>query len=199
MLESVAGVNPADLSGIEVLLINPDEKAQSLMVQVFNGFGVRRVHTCANADQAMDIVAGATLGLIISEIKLSGDDGFAFVRRLRRSEHELNRRQPIILMTRLARLSDVIKGRDCGANLVITHPIVPGVILQRVHWLRREPRPFIEVEAYVGPDRRYHNIGPPSGMAGRRAGDLSAHVGLASTPNLSQNDIDNLFQARPVG
>lgn len=198
MLEAVKSEDPTDLSEMEVLLVNPDDKALSLMLQAFNGFGVRRVHAARNADQAMETVAGAGLGLIVSEIVLPGDDGYAFVRRLRQSDYEPNRRAPVILMAQLARQSDVIKGRDCGANLVVTHPIVPGVILRRIHWLRREPRPFIESETYVGPDRRYHNLGPPAGMAGRREGDLSAHVGAASTPNLSQNDIDNLFQVRAV-
>jgi DNA-binding response OmpR family regulator len=168
----------------------------SVTHQVFTGFGVKRTHSCAGAEAAMTVLRSANVGLVICETQLSGGDGYDFVRALRRCEHEMNRRAPVILMTYEARHADVLRGRDAGANLVITRPLAPNVILQRIHWLRREPRPFIVAETYVGPDRRYHNLGPPAGMTGRRSGDLSAHVGAANTPNLSQNDIDNLFQAR---
>jgi DNA-binding response OmpR family regulator len=195
-VSAVFGSDPYDLSDVEVLLVNPDEKIMSVMLQVFTGFGVRRSHACATAEKAMEMVASKNFGLIVSEIDLPGADGFSLVRDLRRCAHEPNRFQPVLLMTHQARHADVLRGRDCGANLVITRPIVPEVILQRIFWLRREPRPWVECESYVGPDRRYHNLGPPPGMSGRRADDLSAHLGEASTPNLSQNDIDSLFKAR---
>ena len=115
MLPPVVCEDPADLSEVEVLLVNSNEKQLSILLQVFNGFGARRVHSCATADQAMEIVAAATLGLIVSEIDLQGEGGFSPSAVMRRSEHEPNRRQPVIL-TRTARLSDVVKGRDCGAT-----------------------------------------------------------------------------------
>ncbi len=191
-------IDVTDLSDFEVLLINPDEKQRGVMLQVFTGFGVKRTHLCANAFDAMRAVQSSRLGLILCETVLADEDGYDFVRMLRRCEHEPNRRAPVVLMTNEARHTDVVRGRDAGANLVITRPLAPKVILQRIYWLRREPRPFIEAATYVGPDRRYHNLGPPAGMSGRREGDLSAHVGKASEPNLSQNDIDNMFQVRAV-
>ncbi len=188
--------DPGDLSDAEVLLINPDDKSMSIMLQVFTGFGVRRVHPCSTAGRATDLVGTVSLSLIVCEAALPEMSGYDFVRWLRRCPHEPNRFRPVILMTSEARRADVLAGRDCGANLVVTRPLVPEVMLQRIHWLGREPRPFVESETYCGPDRRYHNLGPPPGMNGRRKDDLSAHVGHASGPNLSQNDIDNLFHAR---
>ncbi len=40
--------------------------------------------------------------------------------------------------------------------------------------------------------------GPPLGMNGRRAGDLSAHVGVALEPNMDQSDIDMLLKPQRV-
>lgn len=184
------------LASAEVILVNGDDKGLSLLMQVFSGFGVRRIHPCATAAEAMQLVAKIELSLIVCEAALPMTDGFEFVRWLRWSEHEPNRFRPVILMTGQAKQADILRARDCGANIVVTRPIVPDTILQRILWLAREPRPFITSETYCGPDRRYHNLGPPPGTAGRRKDDLSAHVGVAQGPNLSQDDIDNLFQAK---
>jgi hypothetical protein len=57
---------------------------------------------------------------------------------------------------------------------------------------------FVESETYVGPDRRFKNTGVPVGTKGRRKGDLSADVGEAVDPNMSQDDIDNLLKPNRV-
>ena len=72
------------------------------------------------------------------------------------------------------------------------------VLLQRILWLTKDQREWVECETYVGPDRRVRNYGPPLGMAGRRAGDLSAHVGVALEPNMDQSDIDMLLKPQRV-
>jgi hypothetical protein len=43
-------------------------------------------------------------------------------------------------------------------------------LLQRILWVSRDKRPFVEVGEYLGPDRRFKMDGPPQGMA-RREGD----------------------------
>lgn len=50
---------------------------------------------------------------------------------------------------------------------------------------------------FVGPDRRFHNIGPPGGVP-RRTGDLSIEVGAASGPNMSQDEIDSLMRPMKI-
>ena len=105
---------------------------------------------------------------------------------------------PVIMISGHAANSKVMKSRDCGASFVVTKPLTPRVLLQRLIWLANDERQFIECETYVGPDRRVRNFGPPLGMAGRRKGDLSAHVGEAVEPNLDQADIDSIIKPRRV-
>ena len=90
------------------------------------------------------------------------------------------------------------KSRDCGASFVVTTPLTPTVLIQRIIWLSTDARDFIQSESYVGPDRRVRNMGPPLNVAGRRQGDLSTHVGDAVEANMDQSDIDNMFKPRRV-
>jgi len=104
----------------------------------------------------------------------------------------------VIMLTGHAAPSNVHKSRDCGASFVVAKPITPGVLLQRILWLASDEREFVKSESYVGPDRRVRNFGPPLGVPGRRAGDLSAHVGAAVEANMDQASIDTLIKPRRV-
>jgi hypothetical protein len=57
---------------------------------------------------------------------------------------------------------------------------------------------MVKAEGYVGPDRRFKNLGPPLGMKGRRKDDLTGHIGKATDPNLDQMDIDMLMKPAKV-
>ena len=60
------------------------------------------------------------------------------------------------------------RARDCGANFILARPLSPEVLLERILWIAREKRHFISCSSYVGPDRRFHEAGPPVGMPERR-------------------------------
>ena len=51
----------------------------------------------------------------------------------------------------------VAEARDCGANFVVTKPFSPTLLLERILWVARDSRPFLEVGDYLGPDRRFRN------------------------------------------
>lgn len=91
----------------------------------------------------------------------------------------------------------VQNARDCGAHYIVKKPLTPVVMLERILWIARESRPFIECDVYVGPERRHKNEGPPNGVP-RRRDDLPPEVGDAQEPNLSQDQVDNLFSSRKV-
>jgi hypothetical protein len=81
------------------------------------------------------------------------------------------------------------KARDCGANFVVAKPITPRLLLERILWVAQEARPYIELDGYVGPDRRFHNLGPPGGPGtGRRRSDK-----LEATPRALINAEDSLL------
>ena len=63
---------------------------------------------------------------------------------------------------------------------MVAKPLVPAVLLERMLWVARSNRKFVESEAYVGPDRRFRAAGPPEGVAGRRAEDRA--VDAEDTP-----------------
>jgi hypothetical protein len=65
-----------------------------------------------------------------------------------------------------------------------------GVLLERILWVARDKRPFVECESYVGPDRRLKNLVPPPAAQHRPV----ARVARVTQPNMSQDEIGGLLQ-----
>jgi len=188
-----SGDERINLASAEVVLADGHAQGLDLMSEMFAGFGVMKPHRCSGAAEIRDIVSAREINLFVIDSALSDTDGYEFVRWLRRSGNRGNSVAPVILVTGHTRQSDIFKGRDCGANFVVRKPAAPLVMLQRIMWVSREARQFVESAGYCGPDRRFRMLGPPVGEKGRRSDDLSAEVGAATTPNLEQDDIDALF------
>ena len=185
-----------NLENAKVLLVEPNQHGLEILVQIFSGFGVRNPLRAANAEEAMAIVKKTELDLIVCEAQLEGTDGYDFVHWLRRCKIEPNTYAATIIICGHTQISKVQKARDCGANFIVAKPLTPKVMIDRVVWGARENRAFIECESYLGPDRRFHSIGPPPNTEGRRADDLPLEVGDAVEPNLSQDDIDQMLQPK---
>ncbi len=196
-----AASKPTDrvnLEHITVLLIDDNAQALDILSSVVQGFGVREQIRCSSATEATHLLKHRRIDLILVDCAMPDMDGYDFVKWLRRETQPPLNATPVIMLTGHAASSKVVKSRDCGASFVVTKPLTPAVLLQRIRWLAKDEREFVTCETYVGPDRRVRNFGPPMGEAGRRAGDLSTHVGAAKEGNMDQSAIDDLMKPRRV-
>ncbi len=177
-----------------ILVVDDNPKALEVQTSMLRGFGVRRQLKCGSAAEAQHYVVSQELDLIIIDSAMPDMDGYDFVRWLRREAPEDRRYTPVLILTGHAARGMVEKSRDCGANFVITRPFTPEILLQRIFWVAKDERQVVVADSYVGPDRRFQNIGAPLGQKGRRKDDLSTHVGAATDPNMDQLDIDMLLK-----
>ncbi len=187
-----------NLARSSVLLVDHNEKSLAMLSSIFQGFGVKEQIKRSTTEDAIRVVDERDLDLILIDCSMPDMDGYDFIRWLRRDTPPPVRYTPVIMLTGHAAQSKVHKSRDCGASFVVTKPLTPNVLLQRILWLGADERQFVEADTYVGPDRRVRNFGPPLGMAGRRSGDLSEHVGAASEANMDQSAIDMMMKPMKV-
>jgi CheY-like chemotaxis protein len=188
-----------DLRKAHILLVEPNNQAMDVLTSIFLGFGATHCQKASSFDEAQQIVHASPLDLIACEATLQPDqpDGYEFARWLRRSGLEPNAFAPLILISSHTSSRNVSRARDCGAHFMISKPLAPATLLQRIVWIAQHNRTFVECAAYTGPDRRFQNLGPPDGV-GRRHNDLPAEVGEAVERNMDQDEIDNLMTPKKL-
>ena len=144
-----------NLSATEVLLIEPFSRRPSIAGELLKGFGVQTLTRRYEPDEALQHVAKRRVDLVICDADLPSGEGFSFVRRLRRVRGSVNEAQyvPTILVAGHCPESKVLEARDCGASLVLRKPYSPRAMLDRILWLSRDSRLFVEGDSYVGPER----------------------------------------------
>lgn len=181
-----------------VLIVDDNPQALDLLSAMFRGFGVHRQVKSSAAADAQTVVKNRELDLIVIDTQMPGMSGYDFVRWLRREAPVEYRYTPVIMLTGHAARATVESSRDCGANFILTKPFTPEILLQRIYWICKDERQIVSCESYVGPDRRFKNVGPPMGKKGRRKDDLSGKVGVAKEPNMVQDEIDMLMKPTRV-
>jgi len=184
-----------DLRTARVLCIDENSQGLDILGQILMGFGVESTMRAQSEADARQLLAANPFDLVLVDAGLGGN-GHAFVRWLRTSPLEPNRYAPVLVLSGFTPRSQVESARDCGSSFVVTKPISARTLLDRICWVGRSGRLFVEADSYCGPDRRFKNEGVAGGGPGRRKTDLSAEVGEATEPNLSQDEIDNLMKPR---
>jgi CheY-like chemotaxis protein len=187
-----------NLEKASVLLVDENASGLDLLSTIVSGFGFGERLRASSAQEAIDIVKARPVDLILIEAQLSHMDGYDFTHWLRRSGLKPNAFAPTILVAGHTPRDKVEKARDCGANYIVAKPLTPLVLLERIVFVSRDPRPFVECASYVGPDRRFKDMGPPPGAVGRRRTDLEDEFGHGATRNLSQSEIDALLKPTRV-
>ena len=184
-----------NLDKARALIVDDNPQSLDIIVGVLTSFGLRNVVRKATGPEAQDELRYQAFDLILTNDTLPALDGYDLTRWLRREADEAHRHTPVIVVTSHTRRDQVEKARDCGANFIIAKPVSPAIMLERILWVAKGDRLFIECETYAGPDRRWRNQGPPVEFPdGRRRDDKSIELGEVGGHNMSQDELDALIK-----
>ena len=150
-----------NLTGAVTMVVDGSAFAAEITASALLGFGIRVRYSCRSATDAMEILNEQDIDLLLVDCEMPVMSGYDLVHWLRRSGRQPNAFVPIVLTAAHIRRSSVARARDCGANFVITRPFSAASLLERIVWVARDGRPFLEVGEYFGPDRRFRPGDPP--------------------------------------
>jgi signal transduction histidine kinase/ActR/RegA family two-component response regulator len=128
-LEQAATI--VDLTGLQVLIVDDDPDALTLMREVLETAGA----TVINADSgraALRVLDAQTPHAIVSDLGMPGMDGFELLAELRRSPVESRRRIPAAAVTAYARSEDRARSLTSGFQIHLSKPIDPRELVAAV-------------------------------------------------------------------
>lgn len=154
-----------NLETVSIMVIDNHPHMRRLVATMLRAMGARMVTLCADATEALRLLAAIEPDLIICDRHLSPMTGLEFALTVRRSEAAPNRAVPIILLTGSNQRQQVTQARDAGVNSFLIKPVSARALARHVQRALAEPRRFVESAQYFGPCRRQQ---VRSGMPGPR-------------------------------
>jgi PAS domain S-box-containing protein len=112
---------PPLLSGLRLLIVDDEADARELLAAAFTQMGAR-VRVVSSADEALDAIERERPHVLISDIGMPVQDGYALAQRVRASENG-KRRLPAVALTAYATADDVRRALAAGYDLHIAKPV----------------------------------------------------------------------------
>jgi PAS domain S-box-containing protein len=117
-------------SEIEILVVEDSATQARQLAQLLETKGGYRVRIAADGRLGLEEARRQPPTMIVTDISMPNMDGFEMCKEIKKDERL--RDIPVILLTSLSSLYDVIKGLDCGADNFIRKPFEANYLLGRI-------------------------------------------------------------------
>ncbi len=126
--------NPPEDDATHVLVVDDDRRLRDLLSSYLMKHG-HRVTTAANAAEARAFLDGLAFDIIVLDVMMPGEDGFAFAEDLRRRSQV-----PILMLTARGEPEDRVRGLEIGVDDYLAKPFDPRELLLRIGSVLRRTR-----------------------------------------------------------
>ncbi|TMB28954.1 MAG: response regulator [Deltaproteobacteria bacterium] len=117
------------LEGTRVLVVDDEADSRELAVEVLGSFGAE-VITAGSADEAIAAIAERAFDVLVSDIGLPAEDGYALIRRVRSEPN--GRDVPALALTGYASPTDSQRALEAGYQRHISKPVEPDELIATV-------------------------------------------------------------------
>lgn len=126
----------------------------ALTASMLRALGARSIVEAHDPRGLQVALAREEFRLILIDDEMPQLDPVRLVRDLRADTQSWNRYAPVLMTFSAASKARIIEARDAGVTEFLKKPLSATIIGMRATQVLVNPRPFVEAEAYVGPDRR---------------------------------------------
>jgi CheY-like chemotaxis protein len=117
----------ADIHGVRILVVDDDEDAREMLREVLANAGAV-VDTAGSAAEGVDALKRLKPDVLVSDIGMPSEDGYSFLRRVRRLSPTEGGAIPAVALTAYAREEDRVKALSAGYTTHVTKPVTPEVL-----------------------------------------------------------------------
>jgi PAS domain S-box-containing protein len=119
---------PPGVAGVRVLLVDDEADVREVVAAMLERCGVR-VSVAASVSEALDLLRRERPDVLISDIGMPEEDGYALIRKVRALPVEAGGRVPCLAMTAYARIEDRTRALLAGYQMHLPKPIEPTELL----------------------------------------------------------------------
>ncbi len=120
--EARSDAEPPTLRGVRILVVDDEQDARDLVAEALTALGAR-VQVAATAADALERLQLEPPHVLVSDIGMPVEDGYALIRRVRALPAQVGGDVPAIALTAYARAEDVAAAHDAGFQLHVAKPV----------------------------------------------------------------------------
>lgn len=147
-----------DLSGISVLIVDPNPLLRTVFRQVLREFGATDVEAVSTPDAGFEAFNVQNSDIVLADWG-PGCDGLALLNRIREDPASVNCYAPVIITSAHTDKKHVMAARDRGMSEFLAKPVSAKTLYKRIARIVSEERLFVRADRFFGPDRRRREIG----------------------------------------
>ena len=149
------------LSGIHVLVVDDEEDAREITGTMLEDQGAA-VTTARSAGEAFDVLSYARPDVLVCDLGMPGEDGLAFIARVRSHGDPDIASIPALAVTAYASDQDRVRSLNTGFQSHLSKPVTASELVARVGHLAQASHPAAAHRPAPGPAEPP----PPPGRAG---------------------------------
>ncbi|MDB5291465.1 MAG: hypothetical protein JWL69_2706 [Phycisphaerales bacterium] len=119
------------LEGIKVLVVDDEPDARRLIQRFLSDFKAE-VTAVGSAAEAIDALQTLRPDVLVSDIGMPGEDGYALIRKVRKLGPDRGGNVPALALTAYARSEDRQRAIMCGYHMHVSKPVEPSELITMV-------------------------------------------------------------------
>jgi hypothetical protein len=130
------GASCASVAGVRVLVVDDEPDARGLVKRLLEDCGAV-VTTAGSAQEAFERVRAERPDVLVSDIGMPGEDGYALIRRVRALGAAQGGEVPAVALTAYARAEDRMKAVLAGFQHHVVKPVEPAELITMIAGLAK--------------------------------------------------------------
>ncbi len=165
MTETPSEKTRLDLTSLQFLVVDDHRFSRTLIKTALRAHELTHITEAPDAPSAFEILNDpeTTIDLILVDHDMPILSGVEFTRIVRRGIDVPDPEVPIIMVSGMSAMEQVVEARNCGIHEFVAKPFTADILYKHIAQTMFWPRPFIRSNTYIGPDRRWLNAGAPTG------------------------------------
>jgi CheY-like chemotaxis protein len=119
---------PPQLEGVRVLVVDDEAETLEMLQFILEGCGAR-VRLASSAAAALEALGREAFDVLISDIGMPGEDGYALIAHVRALDRERGGRIPAAALTAYASEEDRIRTLRAGFQIHLPKPVSPSELV----------------------------------------------------------------------
>jgi len=128
---ALAAENCQSLAGVKVLVVDDEPDARNLVQRLLEDCDAV-VSTAASASEAMLMIQAGPPDVVVSDVGMPNEDGYALIRKIRALGPQRGGDIPAVALTAYARSEDRMRSIRAGFQMHLAKPIEPAELITMI-------------------------------------------------------------------